>query len=196
VSDLSFARRAAECYAKVPSPLVYQKGDMLTTLRDGVLAIRGTVNWRNWCRDFDVRQVTDAHHPELGRVDAGALDAAILLDALIPRDAPISAVTGHSLGGQIALILSALRDIPLTVTWDAPKAGGDDLAAQFQGRVVRQYRFRDSIVTDWPPLLGHHVVPLVDIGYWHLDPIDAHSIDAAVDWMDREEKWGHVVRWK
>ena len=70
------------------------------------------------------------------------------------------------------------------VTWDAPKAGGLELAAALSGVDVRQYRFRGSVVSDWPFCLDRHVrMPLIQMGDWTIDPIEAHSIDRACGWL-------------
>ena len=189
MTDLDLCRRAAEAYAPYPAGVTFTAGDLLATLHgDGVLAIRGTANWRNWVRDFDDKMASAIEHPELGRCDEGALRGAEALDAVTTQGVTLTAVTGHSLGGQIALILAAMRNIPLVVSWDAPKAGEAGLAVALAGATVRQYRFRDSSVTRWPLFHGCHMrTPLIDIGDKTWAVVEAHSIDRALAWMERNQ---------
>ena len=50
---------------------------------------------------------------------------------------------------------------------------------------VRQYKFRGSVVTEWPLCLDIHVrPPLINIGDWTLSPLRAHSIERAALWLD------------
>lgn len=145
-----------------------------------VLAIRGTSSFATLCRDMEVEPVV---HHDLGACQAGALRAALGLLPLIPAE--VDTVTGHSEGGCIAVIVAALHGARRLVTWDAPKAGGDALAAALAGCEARQYRFYGSPVSGWPWLLDRHIVTLTGIGDWSPDPITAHSIDRAVAWLTK-----------
>jgi hypothetical protein len=153
-----------------------------------VAAVRGTVPdvMANWLRDFEVAGELCRKHPLLGRCASGALDAAEALVDLLP--AGVDCVTGHSLGGQIGVLLAALlhldgKEVRL-VTWDAPKAGGVDLAACVEALDIRQYQFRGSVVTHWPLLLDQHVrEPLIATLPWTVDPVEAHSIQRALLWL-------------
>ena len=153
----------------------------------GMAVIRGTANIHNWFRDFHVTPKFCRAHVDIGLCPSGALDAAMAFADMLPPEVEI--LTGHSLGGQIAAEIAGMRRAvrkPLTtlVTFDAPKAGGLQLTNILADIEVRQYRFRDSPVTWWPIDFDHHVrVPLIDIGDRTFDPLEAHSITRAADWM-------------
>jgi hypothetical protein len=162
--------------------------DCRVVISGDVASVRGTVpdNAANWLRDFRVIGEVSRTHPDLGDCASGALDAA---EGLLPLIGTPRILTGHSLGGQVAVLLAGLLVVLKTppdtlVTWDAPKAGGQLLAAQLVGVATRQYRFRGSVVTDYPLFLDEHVRdPLFDICDWTADFIEAHSIERALAWM-------------
>jgi hypothetical protein len=188
VTDLALARLAAAAYDPAPAGTILDWRDCRVVLTGNVASVRGTVpdNWENWLRDFRVAGEVARDHTGLGSCPAGALDAAEALARALP--ATIDTLTGHSLGGQIAVLIAGLlaasgRVVRL-VSWDAPKAGGNALAALLGSAEVRQYRFRGSYVTDWPAFLDRHVrEPLIETGAWTPWPIEAHSISRYVGWL-------------
>lgn len=163
--------------------------DVRAVVTKNVVAIRGTVpdNWQNWFRDLAVHPVPLYNHPRLGLCASGAVEAAEALSARLPPE--VDTFIGHSLGGQIAVPLAGIRadagrSVKLLVTFDAPKAGGPELTRLLAPVLARQYRFRGSFVTAWPPSLHQHVrEPLIDAGDWELDVINAHSITRALAWF-------------
>lgn len=184
MTDLDLARQAAASYDAKPAGACYDWRDCRAVVTGRVAAIRGTVpgNWANWLRDLRINGEVCKQHPRFGPCPAGALTAAEALSESLPD---VDAITGHSLGGQIATLVAAMRDIPLLVTWDAPKAGGDGLRETLSHSDVRQFRFRGSVVTCWPLFLDEHVRPLTEIGDWTPLVVEAHSISRAVSWMAR-----------
>jgi len=185
--DSGLCRLAADAYAEKPAGRAIDWRDMRAVVNGNIAAVRGTDpdSLYNWERDFSVWQEHVTQHPQLGRCAAGALEAAEALAPLIPPE--VDTLTGHSLGGQVAVILAALLlpQVKLLVTFDAPKAGGFGLAATLDPVAVRQYKFRGSVVTEWPLCLDIHVrPPLINIGDWTLSPLRAHSIERAALWLD------------
>jgi hypothetical protein len=161
--------------------------DMSADLTGNVLAIRGTRSWLNLRRDMLIAGEISRTHPTLGKCASGALDAA---EGLFPLIGPeVDTLTGHSLGGQVAVCLAGLfvaagRPVKLLVTFDAPKAGDIALAGLLAGVETRQYRFLGSVVSAWPLWLDRHVrEPLMPIVQWTADVVRAHSIDRAAEWM-------------
>jgi hypothetical protein len=193
VTDLDLARLAAAAYDPAPVGTIVDWHDVRAVIVGKVCAVRGTKpdNFQNWLRDLAVHNIPYANHPRLGRCPAGALEAAEALAALIP--ASVTVFTGHSLGGQIAEPLAGIRadagGAPgMLVTWDAPKGGDAALSRLLGAWECRQYRFLGSPITRWPFGLDQHVrEPLIDIGDWTADVIEAHSITRAVAWLAARE---------
>lgn len=193
MQDLALIAAAADAYAAAPAGMVIEApGDLRAVVNGDVAAIRGTEidSLANWAEDVLVDQHVPRHHPQLGDCPEGPLLAALRLFRLLP--AGLRTLTGHSLGGQLAVLLAGLlaaeeRPPALVVTWDAPKAGGPDLAALLVKIPVRQYRFRGSVVTDWPLFAYQHVrEPLIPVGVWTTDLVAAHSIERARAWMEAQ----------
>lgn len=185
MTDLAIARAAAASYAAVPGPGVRRIAyrDISADIVGNVLAIRGTNSYATLARDLEVGPI---QHPTLGPCQAGALLAALGLVDQVPAE--VDTICGHSEGGCIAVLLAALRGARALVTFDAPKAGGVVLASLLAAVDVRQLRFSGSVATLWPVLLDRHVrEPLIEIGDWTPNPVEAHSIDRAVAWLAARE---------
>jgi hypothetical protein len=180
--DLALARLSRDAYNPAVTGQVIDWRDMRAVATGSVLAVRGTCSYANAARDMAI--AASRPHPVLGPCVEGAIDAAEGLLPLIPRG--IDTVTGHSLGGQVAVLLAALLPgVRLLVTWDAPKPGGAMLAAHLAGMECRQHRFRGSVVSGWPFFLDQHVrEPLLDMCDWTPDVVRAHSIERACAWLE------------
>lgn len=187
VLDLPFASLAAASYNPTPAPNVQRITfqDISADIAGDTIAIRGTHSFTTLCRDMETIGRSCVTHPDLGECQAGALAAALGLLPMVP--ASVRKGCAHSEGGGILLImLGLLPAIRVGVTFDGVKAGGSHLAAALSDREIRQYKFRDSIVTDWP--IGYQQMrPLVEIGDWCLDPVRAHSINRMVGWIAARE---------
>jgi hypothetical protein len=198
VSDYPIAVLAGGAYSTHPAGAVfdYQHLRAVVTERDGVstVAIRGTVptSLVDWERDVDAVCETSTNWPELGPCHRGFLEGAQGIFALL---APALAgnrvvVTGHSLGGAVAVLLAAILVVwgtppELLVTWEAPKAGGEKLRKLLARVPVRQYRYGNDPVTElpWLPGVYEHVrLPLISIGKASFNSISCHDIAGIIAW--------------
>lgn len=168
---------------------------LLVETSDGFgLAIEGTdpSNILNLIRDGNVCNLPMVGHPALGPMVRGAAEAAegffALLAAIIGQ-ARLAWITGHSLGGQVAVSLAALMALagrpPLRlVVFDPPKSGGPQMAAILDGVPGIEYTFNGSIVSHWPFFECQPFrQPPVMIGDYTSNPLEAHSISRALAWM-------------
>lgn len=187
-SDLRYARLCAASYDPAPAGTIYDHGEFRAIVTDGVCTVRGTVptDWDDWRADFAIWASTCRTHPALGPIPAGALAVAEIFDAAIPPD--VATFCGHSLGGQVAMILAAMRRAAC-ISFDAPKPGTATLRQACGALDWRLYRFFDSYVTDWPTIFGGWCQPRppVCIGDAAPDPIAAHSIGRMVAWMEARQ---------
>ena len=193
ISVKALAGLAAAAYA---SPPTFRAGDIHAVLTEQagvtVLAVRGTQpdNLGDWLRDLDV---VPRWHPVLGFCHRGFLDGAEALRPLTRaalQDAPVLVLTGHSMGGAIALLLAALMSargerLPAaTVTFGAPRAGTQALARCLIGCEKALYRNGDDPVPDVPlamppelPLPEYQQpAPLRQVGTPSGDPLSDHAI--------------------
>ena len=159
-----------------------------------VCAIRGTQpdSIFNWLEDLQVIPASSPADNELGTGPEGPVASAIELWSALQSSMPADnrvAWTGHSLGGQLAVRLAAKNFVSsgrktsiVLTTWDAPKAGDQTLVNLVMPMTINQYCFNGSVVTDWPPLFNHVREPLIPIGDYTSDPIEAHSVNRALIW--------------
>ncbi len=145
-----------------------------------VIAFRGsTADPRDWLADlhFDL-----AHDPQIGMVHRGFLAGARALLPFLPQDARATALTGHSLGGALALVIGALfvaqaRPPVAIVTFGAPRAGLSEFCQLLAAVDVRQYRRGDDPVPLVPLLPFRHVrEPLIAIGRAQVPAIECHRM--------------------
>lgn len=189
VTDLELALLSRDAYLPNPEGKVIDWRDMRVVITGDVCSVRGTSSFDNAYRDMCVIGEESRLHPQLGECPSGPLDAA---EALVPLIGHPQIITGHSLGGQTALLIAAILATndahpDLVVTFDAPKAGGDDLVELFVGVQTRQYKFRGSVVTKWPIAFYKHVRPLIVVGDMDFNIVQAHSIERACLWMTAHE---------
>jgi Lipase (class 3) len=131
-----------------------------------LLAFRGTSNPGQWLRD--VRFIPWSH--PWGLVHRGFLDGINAVETdlqefdLIAKDAEHVWITGHSLGGALALIAAARSKMkgvsPSLYTYGQPRVGfgnfADRFAIELPGRLIR-FVNQSDIVTRVPPgLLYRH----------------------------------------
>lgn len=177
--DVELAKFAQLAYSAAPT-IVGPLGGAHALIKEVdasiIVAIRGTATPMDWIADFMLQ-------PQFQyRESSGFLfihrGFALTANAIMgPITAAIAGrpcyVTGHSLGGAIALILAEhLKESHNTpkavVTFGAPRVGFSAFAALFDGITVRQYRRGNDPVPTIPvalPLFPYcHVRPLIQIG--------------------------------
>lgn len=182
-TDRTLAGLAASAYGAPPT---WRAGDVhacLTEMPDAtVIAFRGTEpeSLADWVRDLEawpmwVRGLGYCHDGFASGVLAiwPALSAG-----LYDRGRVI--LTGHSLGGALAVIAAgmlALNGTPAArlVTFGAPRAGTDKLVGVLRATPARQYRCGDDPVPEVPGFF-EHVRPLIEVGSASLDPLRDHEI--------------------
>lgn len=194
---VAFAVLSEGAYAASPDGLVIDAGNdiraVLTEL-DGelVVAIRGTVitSLENILTDLDVLPSMHAH---LGTVPRGFVLAAM---SLMPLIAPHVAgrqvvVTGHSLGGSVAILVSALLAAsgtpPVeTVAFEPARTGMAALPVFMASLKGTIYRFGNDPVPEVPPWPYRHPWSVTAIGHPMLDPISCHSMAGVVAWLQSQ----------
>lgn len=170
-SDAELAHLCADAY--LPGTTVAIGDDLAAnvTRKDGetIVAFRGTANPKGWLRDLDALPKS---HPALGYCHHGFLNGAIkLLQAVdLSSDKGSITLTGHSLGGALAIIFGALRIIgnqrvDRLATFGAPRAGYATLVGIWaplrNAGLVHQWRNGNDPVTEVPPLAVEPIAGLV-----------------------------------
>jgi len=195
VGDLDFVRACAATYAAPPTLPVPASGvDCRITLAPDesgslIVSFRGSITAEDWLRDFIFTPIEDREHPQLGLCHAGFLDGAesILGEVTAAVGGRRYYVTGHSLGGALALGVGALmacsgKPPAAIVTFGAPRFGMAKFAAVLAPISLRQYRRGNDPVPflpfDVPPLLQFLDArdPLLAIGIAQRDPFACHAI--------------------
>jgi predicted lipase len=185
ISDIALCAAAAAAYT---TPATFFVGDVhavITTI-DGiaVVSFRGTVpsSWADWFRDFAAWPDHVADHPALGFCHNGFITGA---EAILPQlNAALTGpyvLTGHSLGGALAIAAGALLTDcgkpPLRLTtFGAPRVGMNLTKILLPIDGVRFRHGSDPVpeVPSWPYLNDR---PWLHIGQAnHLDPIGDHAI--------------------
>jgi hypothetical protein len=150
-----------------------------------VIAFRGTVptSWEDWFRDFAAWPDRVTNHTSLGRCHDGFITGAeaILqqLRGILSPSRPF-ALTGHSLGGALAIATGALLvDCGLVptrlTTFGAPRVGMSltGILARVEGR---RFRHGDDPVPEVPSWPYQNDRSWTRIGEPTVNPIDDHMI--------------------
>jgi hypothetical protein len=196
ISDADLAGLAALAYTAPPT---WWQGDVHAcwTRVPGatVVAFRGTVpdDMADWLRDIDA---WPDFVPGLGYCHAGFADGVKAIWGGLSvglRDEPRVVLTGHSLGGALAIIAAGMLAVSgsppaALVTFGAPRAGLEKLADALRAVPVRQYRNGHDPVPEVPSFF-QHVRRLCSVGTPALDPLLDHEIacyQVAVAAMERK----------
>jgi len=183
IDDIALAGLSAAAYTAAPT---WWQGDVHACLTEtpgaSVIAFRGTVmtDAEAWLQDLDAVPVW---RNGIGYCHRGFIEDA---EAIWPgiklavRSRPFI-LTGHSLGGALAVCTAALMArmgvLPvLVVTFGAPRVGELELRELLAAVPIRQYQHGNDPVPDMPPFFMHARVPLLHIGAAAEDPIDCHAI--------------------
>jgi hypothetical protein len=156
--------------AIIPSSLVNY---FLTLSGDHqIIAIRGTDNVENAMVDIDLElQADEQLSIRLHQGFAGAANAVFEdVTSHLAKDKPID-ITGHSLGGAIAVILAMYLDnagysVAHVVTFGQPKVTNVTGANQFEDLPLTRVVTADDIVPLVPPMSPLQIKDM-DI-YWHM----------------------------
>ena len=156
----------------------------IKTSNERVIAIPGTKKEiGEWLEDFEAWPIWDS---KLGICHKGFRDGAWALW----RNSPLSSVdfggaivTGHSLGGALAILLGAIMTInnsvpKAIVTFGAPRCGSWKVRSILKSVPIRSYRNGNDPVPDVPWLPGIYVRPRaqIEIGAPQHDPLVCHHI--------------------
>jgi hypothetical protein len=187
LNDAALAEFAASAYDQRPCFAVSDV-HAIAGEADGarVLAIRGTTaDPRDWLRDL---AALPRHDPDLGWCHGGFCDGARGLLAAGGGRSAFGAglwLTGHSMGGAIALLLGALLCAhglapQGIITFGAPRCGSWRLRRRLARLPVRLYRNGDDPVPEvpWLPALYLHPRKLIAIGAASPDPFADHHMTA------------------
>lgn len=186
LTDIALCAAASAAYAQ-PSTLAVSDVHVVISEVDGirVVAFRGTVptSWQDWFRDFAAWPTHVMDHLSLGCCHDGFVTGA---EAILPQlramlNGPY-VLTGHSLGGALAIAAGALLTDcgcpPLKLTtFGAPRVGMGDLAKVLKGIPGTRWRHgADPVpeVPSWPYLADRLLTPVGAAN--HLDPIGDHAI--------------------
>lgn len=138
----------------VPFKTGHTSGYVAAGDRDVVLAFRGTDDILDWIANLDFAQV-DALGGRVHRGFYQALQsvwkqAAEGLDKVYDKERkPRLWVTGHSLGGAMAVLASKtiapILPIAGTFTYGQPRVGDENFANSFQSKLIRLVTLRDAV---------------------------------------------------
>jgi pimeloyl-ACP methyl ester carboxylesterase len=194
ISDLELVTACNETYSEPATVIPPPSGayTRITTASDGVtqiVAFRGSITPEDWIRDFIFLPIETTTHPQLGPCHAGFLDDAmsIVQDVLDAVAGKPFILTGHSLGGALALGVAGLcwaaGNMPVkVVTFGAPRFGMRQFVSFVTPLQIAQYRRGCDIVPEVPrnvpPLFAFldTRLPLIEIGTPDPDILANHHI--------------------
>lgn len=200
ISDRALVLAAAATYEPKAVPVIEAIGGVVRVFRtevDGltVIAVEGTHNRLGWLLDFIAARTEDhetLNHPTLGFLHAGFhLEAVTIAPAIAlmvhGRD---YALSGHSLGAALALLLAGLLSDdghpPVQIgAFAPPRVGGALLVKTVTAVPLTAVRFGNDPVPGVPfevdPEFPYRQVPLTAVGAPMLNPFSSHHIDNYVN---------------
>jgi hypothetical protein len=192
VSDHDLVLAAAATYDPANKPFLESVNGALRvfTTKVGdvtVVAIEGTHDPLGWAIDFLAIPTEDhetGEHFSLGFLHAGFYASALEIIPALKAIKPPFALTGHSLGAALALLIGALlidegRPPVKIGAFAPPRVGGDRFVSVATSVPFCAYRFGDDPVTDVPLTLQdfpYRQVPLTTAGKPKWIAIDCHHI--------------------
>ncbi len=190
---LPLAREAYRAESATIGPdafgFVRRVGDVLQ------IAWRGTHGLQDWIHDAEAAVPADdaytwGHHVAGGFQHVyGSCRASLLVQP--PRDAHAIHITGHSLGGALALACAAdlicqRPDLDITVvTFAGPRYGSPGWSAEYNRRLPRTWRVTNpcDLVPHLPaaPLFRHVGQPYIGVSCGVQLAVDAHKLDTGYE---------------
>lgn len=130
-----------------------------------VVSFRGTEHEKEWLRDFDARPVPNDYGP--GCVHRGfqnqyAMVRSSLFAALHSRAYNTLWISGHSLGGPLALQFASELTRPSVWTFEAPRAGWFDWAHWYDQIIPVTWRIENK--WDVVPHIPHEFAGFRSVG--------------------------------
>ena len=189
IADTVLCAAALAAYS-TPATFAWQDVHAVLSEVDGVaiVAFRGTVpsSWEDWFRDCAAWPCMLTDHPIIGPCHTGFANGADALlhqlRGVLSRDKPFM-LTGHSLGGALAIATGALLSdcgLPASclTTFGAPRVGMAPLSGILTPIQGHRYRHGDDPVPEvptWPYLTDR---AWTHIGTPGANPIADHAIAA------------------
>jgi hypothetical protein len=193
ISDHELVLAAAATYDKDRAPLFESIGTSIRVFMIDVnglpvVAIEGTHDPLGWAIDFCALAAKDhegVDHASLGWLHAGIYASA---RAILPRialsvDGRPYAISGHSLGAGLALMIGGMMiddgHPPVKIgAFAPPRVGGEALVKVATSVPFCAYHYGDDPVPTVPltllPLFPYRQVPLTRIGKPAFDPFSCH----------------------
>lgn len=160
ITDLKLAQACLDAYSlpsSLPIPSTGTCVRVVVSDTDIIVAFRGSKTLQDWFRDFCCAPVHVCEHPQLGLCHEGFLNAVDSVYGVISGAIGTHNlyVTGHSLGGALAVGFGALyacagRPIAAIVTCGAPRFGMQPFVDALKAVAVRQYRNGNDPVPGLP----------------------------------------------
>lgn len=177
LTDAQFAQLAARTYTDPPTWTGDARSESFQAVlfqADGitVVAPRGSRSALEWAADFlaiPFRDDDTIEHATLGHVHLGILLGALSIypqvKAAILAAGAKRALTGHSLGGGLALALGALLTadgitVDRIVTFAAPRFGHERYVALLAPVSIDEYRYGNDPVPQVPLSMEHAREPI------------------------------------
>jgi predicted lipase len=195
-TDIELVEAAAATYDPAAVPFYDDFTNAIrifqTTRADGlnIISAEGTKNPAGWAIDFCALGIEDhagTNHPSLGFVHAGFLVSALLA---MPKIQSVTtkgpfAISGHSLGAAMALLLGGLLidngTPPVKIgAFAPPRVGGEQFVKVATSVPFCAYAYGNDPVPRVPfrimPLFPYMQVGMTDIGTPRLNEFSCHAI--------------------
>lgn len=184
---------AVDSYSAKPNGKVIDAGNdiraVITETNEYVIVTsRGTVieSVDNWLTDFDVFPV---YGNGFGYVPRGFMDATLKLLSFIDplADGKKIITCGHSLGGDVAILLAASlvcngHDVVAYAAFEPACSGEERLRTALKDKEGYISHFGNDPVPLLPPFYSHPCT-VTAIGHDMVNPLDCHSVVRVAAWL-------------